>query len=191
MIESLEQFDFCAVRKRGGKSRASARFPTKFEATQNQIAIQALLADWKETRSITLAFLNELSDADLDKILPRKKLNTIRLHMYELTLGQQGYVTALTTKAVVFGDEYNNYLSLPTETLIATMTKLDAELERALELLNGSESVEFFGEQINVHQMLSMMNGHEQMHIGQIIAFCYATGIEIPHSISEQMNLEG
>jgi len=29
------------------------------------------------------------------------------------------------------------------------------------------------------------------MHIGQIIAFCYAAGIEIPTSITEAMALEG
>ena len=154
-------------------------------------SLKALLVDWKQTRNITLTFLNELSDADLDKPLPRKKLNTIRLQAYELTLGQKGYVDALTTKAVVFGDEYNNYLSLPTQTLIETMADLDAKLEKSLEHLDGTEAIEFFGEQMNVHQMISMMTGHEQMHIGQIIAFCYATGIEIPASIVESMALEG
>ena len=154
-------------------------------------SLKALLADWKQTRSITLMFLNELSDADLDKILPRKKLNTIRLQAYELTLGQRGYVDALTTNAVVFGDEYDNYLSLPTQTLIETMTELDVQMEKSLGLMDGNESIEFFGEQMNVHQMLSMMTGHEQMHIGQIIAFCYAAGIEIPESIVENMALEG
>ena len=154
-------------------------------------SLKALLADWKQTRSITLAFLNELSDADLDKKLPRTKLNTIRLQVYELTLGQRGYVDALTTKAVVFGDEYDNYLNLPTQTLIKIMTELDAGLEKSLQQLDGTEVIEFFGEQMNVHQMISMMTGHEQMHIGQIIAFCYATGIEIPNSISESMALEG
>jgi len=154
-------------------------------------SLKALWADWKQTRGITLAFLNELSDADLDKKLPRKKLNTIRLHAYELTLGQRGYVDALTTKVVVFGDEYNNYLSLPTQTLIKTMTELDAQMEKSLAQLDGTEAIEFFGEQMNVHQMISMMTGHEQMHMGQIIAFCYAAGIEIPPSIVESMALEG
>ena len=154
-------------------------------------SLKALLADWKETRSITLKFLKELSDSDLDKILPRKMLNTIRLQAYELTLGQRGYVDALTTKEVVFGDEYDNYLSLPTQTLIEIMTELDAQMEKALNLMDGTENIDFFGEKMNVHQMISMMTGHEQMHIGQIIAFCYATGIEIPESIVEQMALEG
>jgi len=154
-------------------------------------SLKALLADWKETRSITLAFLNELSDADLDKPLPRKNLNTIRLQAYELTLGQNGFVNALTTKAVVFGDEYDNYLSLPTQTLVEKMAELDDKLEKSLASMDGTEVIDYFGEQRNVHQIISTMIGHEQMHIGQIIAFCYATGIEIPASISEPMALEG
>ena len=154
-------------------------------------SLKALLADWKETRSITLGFLEELSDADLDKPLPRKKLNTIRLQAYELTLGQRGFVDSLTTKAVIFGDEYDNYINLPTQTLVETMAKLDDKLEKALAIMDGTETIDYFGEQRNVHQIMSTMIGHEQMHIGQIIAFCYATGIEIPESISEPMALEG
>jgi len=154
-------------------------------------SLKALLADWKDTRGITLAFMNELSDADLDKKLPRNVLNTIRLQVYELTLGQKGYIDALATKVVVFGDEYSNYESRPKQELIETMAELDAKLESALEHMDGTEMIEFFGKSQNVHQIISMMNGHEQMHIGQIIAFCYATGIVIPESIVEVMALEG
>jgi len=154
-------------------------------------SLKALLADWKETRGITLKFVNELSDAELDKKLPRKKLDTIRLHFYELTLGQTGFVDALTTKIVVFGDEYLNYKSWPKQALVEKMTELDAKLEKSLEIMDGTEIIDYFGEQRNVHQMISTMIGHEQMHIGQIVAFCYATGIEIPQSISEHMALEG
>jgi len=154
-------------------------------------SLKALLADWKEVRSITLKFINELSDADLDKKLPRKKLNTIRLHAYELTLGQAGFVDSLTTKNIVFGDEYLNYESWPKQDLIKKMAELDAKLDKSLETMDGTETVDFFGNQQNVHQIMSTMIGHEWMHIGQIIAFCYATGIEIPESIVEHLNLEG
>jgi len=153
-------------------------------------SIKALLADWKETRSITLEFLNELSDADLDKKLPRKKLNTIRLQAYELTLFQRDIVNSLGTDKLTYEEEYN-YVNMPTHGIIERMAELDTQLEKALESLTGSEIMEYYGEQRNVHQIISMMIGHENMHIGQIIAFCYATGIEIPESISEPMALEG
>ena len=153
-------------------------------------SLKALLADWKETRSIILGFLDELSDADLDKKLPRKELNTIRLQAYELTLFQRDIINSLTTKTVDFGEEYL-YENLPTKAIVEKMAKLDAELEEKLTTLNGTEIIDYYGEQRNVHQIISTMIGHENMHIGQVIAFCYATGIEIPESITEPMALEG
>ena len=154
-------------------------------------SLKALLADWKETRGITLEFVNKLSDADLDKKLPRKVLNTIRLQAFELTVFQRDIVNSLNTKVVIFDEKDYQYENLPKQTLVDKMARLDAELEKSLELLDGTEIIEYYGEQRNVHQIISMMIGHEQMHIGQIIAFCYATGIEIPKIISEPMALEG
>ena len=153
-------------------------------------SLKALLAGWKETRSITLAFLTELSDADLDKILPRKKLNTIRLQAYELTLFQRDIVNSLGTSMLAYEEEYK-YVNMPTQDIIERMAELDARFEKALESLNGSEIMDYYGEQRNVHQIIAMMIGHEEMHLGQIIAFCYATGIEIPAAVSEPMALEG
>jgi len=153
-------------------------------------SLKAQFADWQQTRSIVLGFLEEISDADLDKTLPRKVLNTIRLQAYELTLFQRDIVNALTTRTVDFGTEYT-YENRPTAEIINRMTELDQELEKLLEDLDGTESIDYFGEPQNVHQIISCLIGHENMHIGQIIAFCYATGIEIPACISEPMALEG
>ncbi|MCL2576098.1 MAG: DinB family protein [Defluviitaleaceae bacterium] len=153
-------------------------------------SLKALLEDWKETRSVILGFLDELSDADLDKILPRKNLNTIRLQAYELTLFQRDIVNSLTTKSVDFEEEYL-YKNISKQALTEKMAELDTKLEESLELMDGTEMIDYYGQQRNVHQVISLMTGHEYMHIGQIIAFCYATGIEIPESISEPMALEG
>ena len=153
-------------------------------------SLKAQLADWKQTRSIILGFLEELSDADLDKILPRKVLNTIRLQAYELTLFQRDIVDALTKRRVDFGTEYI-YENWETVKIIIRMAELDTEFERILTIMDGTEVIDYFGEQQNVHQIISCMIGHENMHVGQIIAFCYATGIEIPDCIAEPMALEG
>jgi len=153
-------------------------------------SLKALLAGWQETRSIILGFLDELSDTDLDKILPRKKLNTIRLQAYELTLFQRDIVNALATKVLEYEEEYL-YENLPEQALVERMAALDTQLEKALALLDGTEIISYYGQEQNVHQIIAMMIGHENMHIGQIIAFCYAVGIEIPASISEPMALEG
>ncbi|MCL2618170.1 MAG: DinB family protein [Defluviitaleaceae bacterium] len=153
-------------------------------------SLKAQMADWKQTRSIILGFLEELSDADLDKILPRKALNTIRLQAHELTLFQRDIVDSLTTRTVDFGTEYI-YENWETAKIIERMAELDTELEKKLDDMDGTEAIDYYGEQQNVHQIISCMIGHENMHVGQIIAFCYATGIEIPNCIAEPMALEG
>jgi len=153
-------------------------------------SLRALWDDWNVTRSIIVGFLEELSDADLDKTLPRKVLNTIRLQAHELTLFQRDIVQAFITKTVDFGEEYA-YENLPTQILIDRMAYLDAELEQALMHLDGTETIDYYGESYNVHRIVSILIGHENMHVGQIIAFCYATGIQIPACIAEPMALEG
>ena len=153
-------------------------------------SLNALMAAWKETRSITTEFVSELSDADLDKKLPRKVLNTIRTQVHELTLFQRDIVNSLDKSVLAYEENYE-YQSLPKQELIGKMQELDEKLEKVLENKNGTESYEYYGEQRNIHQIIAMLIGHEEMHIGQIIAFCYATGIEIPKSISEPMALEG
>ena len=153
-------------------------------------SLKALIADWKQTRSITLGFLTELKDTDLDTVLPRKILNTIRQQTYELTLFQRDIVNSLTTGTVDFGTEYI-YENWPKDKIIEKMAALDTQLENTLANMKGTETIDYYGEQQNVHQIISSMIGHENMHIGQIIAFCYAVGIEIPHCIAEPMALEG
>jgi len=153
-------------------------------------SLKALFASWSEARSIILGFLEELSDAELDKKLPRKVLNTIRLQAYELILFQRDVVNSLATKVLRYEEEYL-YENLPKQTLTEKMAELDTQLEKSLALLDGTETIDYYGQKQNVHQIISMLIAHENMHIGQIIAFCYATGIEIPKSISEPMALEG
>jgi len=153
-------------------------------------SLKALLENWKETRSIILGFLEELSDTDLDRKLPRRVLNTIRLQAFELILFQRDIVDSLSTKVVDFGEEYI-YENHPKEVIIERMAELDAKLMSALDGMDGTEIIDYYGQKQNVHQIIAMLIGHEYMHVGQIIAFCYATGIEIPQSISEPMSLEG
>jgi len=65
-------------------------------------SIDAQVADWKYGREILKSFITLLSDLDLDKILPRKNLNTIRKQCEELIQVQICYVNALETKQIQF-----------------------------------------------------------------------------------------
>jgi len=153
-------------------------------------SLKALFAEWQETRTITLRFINELGDADLDKKLPRNVLNTIRLQTYELTLFQRDVVGSLPIKHLEYEEVYK-YENKTKQELVARMAELDEKLAQELAALDGTEIINYYGRPQNVHQIISMLISHESMHIGQIIAFCYATGIEVPKSVSEPMALEG
>ena len=145
--------------------------------------------DWKYGRGIVLKFLLELSDDDLDRKLPRKELNTIRLQIEELAQIQKCYVDALTAKTMGF--KISPIEDKSKQSLVDIMAKLDGRLEKILETSDGSEEINWFGELRNIHGHISAMIGHEQMHIGQIVAFCYTTGIHIPNAITEEMALDG
>ena len=118
------------------------------------------------------------------------KLNTIRLQIEELAEIQNHYVNALTTRKIKF-DGGSPVKDKSKQVLTDFMTELDKKLEEILETFDGSETIDWFGENKNIHEHISAMIGHEQMHIGQIVAFCYATGINIPDGITSTMALDG
>ncbi len=152
-------------------------------------SLKGQIADWKYGRGIILKFVSELSDDDLDKRLPRKNYNTIRLQVEELARIQSCYVDALTTKRMKFGG--NPVQDTSKYGLMKYMAELDEKLEKTLDTFDGTETICWHGHSKIIHEHISAMIGHEQMHIGQIVAFCYATKIPIPDSITKEMSLDG
>lgn len=130
-----------------------------------------------------------LEDGDLDREFPRQHLNSIRKQCEELVQVQGCYVDALASGKIEF--DLRPLPSTAKEDLFASMDELDRRLEGHLAASDGTETVEWHGERWNIHRHLSAMIGHEQMHIGQIVAFCYAVGIEIPPKIVRVMALDG
>ena len=101
------------------------------------VSLKEQLANWKYGRGIVLKFINELSDYDLDKKLPRNQLNTIRLQIEELAMIQKNYVDALTTRKIAF--EGNQLDDKSKQGLVQELTKLDKKLEETLETFDGTE----------------------------------------------------
>lgn len=152
-------------------------------------SLKGQFIDWKYGRGIIKDFINLLSDSDLDKPFPRKNLNSIRKQCEELIQMETCYVEAMRTGKIRFGS--SSIPDLSKASLLEKMDALDSKLEEYLESFSGTEKINWFGNQWDIHHHLSAMIGHEQMHIGQIIAFCYATGIEIPAKIVDTMALDG
>lgn len=153
------------------------------------ITMMALQNEWKYARGIVMDFLENLSASDLHKEFPRKNLNSIMKQCNELYEIQQDYVDAIEKRSMEFKGRNLNIDS--SVELIYKMQEIDKKLEEYMESLDGNEIVEWFGEKMDIHQHICAMISHENMHIGQIIAFCYATGINIPECIIEKMSLDG
>jgi len=152
-------------------------------------AIKGLVEVWEHGRDMVLKFLSELSDNDLDKKLPRKELNTIRAQITEVAMIQNDYANGLATKT--FNFDMEPIADTSKQGLAAKFEELDKKIKSLLENYDDSQAIDWFGDEMNVYMHIAAMIGHEQMHLGQIIAFCYATGINVPDYITENMGLEG
>lgn len=152
-------------------------------------SIQALWNEWCYARNLGYLFLTEVSDVDLQKTFPRKNLNTILAQYNELYEIQQDYVDAIELGKIRFTGR-NLHLTSAAE-LVDKMKDLDQKLKSKLSDITGCEYVDWFGEKYNIHQHICAMISHEMMHIGQVVAFCYATNITIPHDIIKIMALSG
>jgi len=150
-------------------------------------SIKAQLEDWKYGRNILKSFVLELDDTDLDKILPRENLNTIRKQCEELIQIQTCYIDAMKSKSISF--KLVSLTDLSKTGLKNKMEELDVKMEASLEYYTDTETINWFGEEWLINRHLSALIGHEQMHIGQIIGFCYATDIKIPKYIEDTMAL--
>ena len=152
-------------------------------------SIQALWNEWQYARNIGFSFLSNVSDVDLQKKFPRENYNTVLEQYNELYEIQQDYVDAIDSKNIQFAGR-NLHLTSATE-LTEKMKALDEKLKSKLESISGDEYVMWFGEKRNIYQHICAMISHEMMHVGQVVAFCYAVGIAIPEDIVETMALDG
>ena len=154
-------------------------------------SFKGLLEEWKYVRGLTKILIEKLSDDDLDKGLPRNNLNTIRKQCEELLEVQLCYVKALDEGVIKFDGYSDEKLSGNTSKneLLKRCDELDSLLVNKIGELEGNETINWFVEEKIIYYHLSAMISHESMHVGQIVAFCYSTNIEIPKEIINNMAL--
>jgi hypothetical protein len=102
---------------------------------------------------------------------------------------QENWQGAITAKSMDFIAE--SLADTSKQGLATKFSEFDKKLEETLAALDGNEVIDWYGDEKSIYEHFSSMIGHEMMHIGQIIAFCYATGIYIPSEITETMSLDG
>ena len=153
-------------------------------------SLKGQLADWKYARGNTVRFLEQLSNEDLNKKLPRKTFVTIFEQIAEMAWIQRCFLKAVETKTLK-GTEWTTPTYASKDELLEQMAQFDAEMEQILENCDGTEEIDWFGITKNINEHVSSMQSHEMMHLGQIIAFCHTLGIAIPQDVTKAMHLTG
>jgi len=151
-------------------------------------SIKGQLADWKYARANTLRFLNQLSDEELKKPLPRETFTTIYEQIIEMAWVQRCFVKAISAKTLE-GMDWEAPTYATKDELIKQMAQFDIDMTRVLDECDGTEYVDWFGNIKSLNEHISSLQSHEMMHLGQIIAFCHALGICIPPEVTRAMHL--
>ncbi|MCL2427249.1 MAG: hypothetical protein FWD05_13050 [Oscillospiraceae bacterium] len=154
------------------------------------ISLKGQMADWKYARGNTIRFLEQLSEEDLYKQLPRKTFVTIYDQIVEMAWVQRCFLKAIETKTLEGMDWDAPVFDTKIE-LLKQMAQFDARMEQILEKCIGTEEVDWFGHSKNINEHVSSLQSHEMMHLGQIIAFCHALNINIPLDVTKAMHLTG
>ncbi|MCL2854329.1 MAG: DinB family protein [Defluviitaleaceae bacterium] len=152
-------------------------------------SLKEQLENWGAARGSTICFLQQLSDGELRKPLPRKTFTTIFEQIAEMAWVQHGLINALEAKTLDVVDW--NIPAFTKDELLAFMASTDARMADLLEKCDGTEEVDWFGESKGVHGHLAIICEHEMMHLGQIHAFCWCLGIQIPQDVRKAMHLTG
>ncbi|MCL2528166.1 MAG: DinB family protein [Defluviitaleaceae bacterium] len=154
------------------------------------LSLKGQLADWKYARGNTIRFLQQLTDKDLNRQLPRKTFVTIYQQIIEMAWVQRCFTKAIDAKTLNDMD-WESPAYATKEELLEQMALFDERMIQILEKCDGTEEIDWFGQSKNINEHISSLQSHEMMHLGQIIAFCHCLGISIPQDVSKSMHLTG
>lgn len=156
------------------------------------IELEQVLEDWSFIRKNTYAFINALSTEDLTRKMPRPGIDTFMKHFEEMCDVSQAYLDACISGNMKFdcvkeNDEYQGTGSK--DEILSRMTAQDKRMQTIVEEY-ADNKVCWDEEDIKtINSQLRNLCIHETLHIGQMIAFAYAMGIEIPEFVIDSWAL--
>jgi uncharacterized damage-inducible protein DinB len=148
--------------------------------------IADLITVWQEVHWNTTEFINSLGDEGLKTKLPRGGLNTFCKHFQEMLDAQNSYINAIKTGEMRFDEMAEDYSGDETaENLLSQIEELDNQLIEAIENAPDDLKINWPDGEQSLAYTLSNLQIHEIFHIGQLIAFCYATRTPLPQPLVE------
>jgi uncharacterized damage-inducible protein DinB len=149
--------------------------------------------DWVDVRWNTTELVKGMTGRTLKTKLPRPGLDTFCKHFQEMIDVQTIYTDALKNGTIDFNqmggnDDYTGEESATS--LLSRMKKADAALKKALSITPENARIKWpgLGAKI-VHSHVANLCAHEMFHFGQLVAFCYVTGVSLPKSLIDAWSL--
>ncbi|MDR0643440.1 MAG: DinB family protein [Treponema sp.] len=156
------------------------------------IETKKLIEDWNFIRGNTIAFIESLSDEQLQSTFPRPGLNSFFKHFQEMCDVQEAYLDAceignMSFEKVKGNDEYSN--DIVREDILKRIKVQDKRVETLLCEKSDVGIVWDGNDTKTISAQIRNLCMHEALHIGQLIAFSYVLGIKIPESVIEDWAL--
>jgi len=156
---------------------------------KKELIVKTLLRGWRETRQLTLNWIEALPLEQLNQELPRPGLNSFMKHIYEMGEVQKIYAAVLKGEkpnmekvtGLTFGSE--KIIDTTKEELKQFLAACDKSFREAVgKVKNWEEKVSVFGIEVPKFGVLELLIRHETLHHGQFIAFGYLLGVQFPQS---------
>jgi uncharacterized damage-inducible protein DinB len=141
-------------------------------------------SNWVFARKLTIDLLNSLSEADL-LWTPGKEVGQFWKQFRHIGRVQEDYMDALINKSINFSLTNKHYNGVPDRNkLIEYFRNLDQILSEKLHQIDFAETIDWFGEKVDISEHLSRMLSHEVLHHGQFIVYCQLLKKQYPESWS-------
>lgn len=158
----------------------------KSNSNKDTNIVKTLILGWKETRLLTIEWINFQSIKTLRQKLPRVGLDTYAKHLMEMSEVQKAYINVLYGKNLNFSQVDKSLLHSDIMTKNQIINKLkreDKRLYKAVNIIkNWNKPVALFNKKYPVYYIIELLIRHETFHHGQFIAFCYSMNLKFPKS---------
>jgi len=156
---------------------------------EREFGLATLLNGWKETRQLTLGWIDTLSLEQLNQELPRPGLNSFAKHIYEMGEVQKIYANALIgekpdmEKVTNLTFKSEGAVVSTKEELKKFLVECDERFFEAIEKVKDwQQKILVFGIEVPKWDVVELLIRHETLHHGQFIAFGYILNIQFPQS---------
>jgi uncharacterized damage-inducible protein DinB len=156
---------------------------------EKKVILETLLRGWKQTRQLTLDWIDALTLEQLNQELPRPGLNSFTKHIYEMGEVQKIYTAVLKgeepemERVITLTFESEKVVAKTKEELKQFLSECDEAFNEAVsKVKNWEEKVLVFGIEVPKLGVVELLIRHETLHHGQFIAFGYILGVRLPQS---------